>query len=133
MLQVSIGPVYFRGFSLLQFVYLSYLNGTHLGKISESFCTLSPCLLFSLCRVADLGSGLLSEQKAPFPWLAQRVTVTVRLWLVSLWSGKVDPGLTFPCWLSALSSSSFPLNRAFQDEIRQPSAPPTDPSPSVTL
>lgn len=62
-------PSLFRGFSLLQFVYLSYLNGTHLGKIKRVFLHSVSMSAFSpSARVADLGSGLLSEQKAPFPW-----------------------------------------------------------------
>lgn len=41
-------PVYL-GFSLLQFVYLSYLNGTHLGKIKRVFLH-SVSMSASLCK-----------------------------------------------------------------------------------
>lgn len=79
-------------------VYLSCLNVTHLKMIKIVFLHYISIPTFSPSEIVTrTARGFFSKEKAPFPCLASTEGENHScLWLVSVWSARVVPGLIFP-------------------------------------
>lgn len=113
-------------------VYLSCLNVTHLKMIKIVFLHYISIPTFSPSEIVTrTARGFFSKEKAPFPCLASTEGENNScLWLVSVWSARVVPGLIFP---SGFQLCLSPLSPGLS---RRGSFNPlflTDPIISVTL